>query len=374
MKASRGAALIVVLGLAGAAYWSGRRDSGAETSVSALPDSPPIEREVGAVHAPAPIGGSTLNPAKDRDAERVQRLVREMKDLMDRASGLSADDIGEFELLANLTNEFDNGLDLEKAALLVRHMPAGFLATAWGDLALRRWAREDRAAAAAWMAEHPDPSPMAATALMHGWFFEDKVAARDYVAELPEGPWKTNTATSAAEEALVAEAPVDLLDFLSLPQGENPRRAELQEWAAIMWGKNHYNDAIAWASGASDVAQQERLIAAVNVGHANTDPLMAAEALLARVKSAEVVAPALGSIVRIWSGKEPGSAAQWVASFPAGPEKAKAVEQLLEVWGHNDPSAAKIWADGLEDKGARAVAEQVLSAIEADRAPQSAGG
>lgn len=362
-------AVVVALVLVGSFHWAGRLDSGAETDISAPPPSSALAGEVDAISVSSPLALAPLEPKREWESERVRRLVDEMQDLMRRAEGLSGDDIGEFELLANLTNEFENGLDTEKAALLVRHMPPGFLATPWGDLALRRWARGDRASAAAWMAANPDPSPVAATALMQGWFAEDKVAARDYVAGLPDGPWKTHAATSAAEEALVAEEPVELLDFLSLSQGENPRREELQEWAAIMWGKNNYTEALTWASGAADVSRRERLVAAVNVGYSNTDPLVAAEDLLARVKSADIAAPALGSIVRIWSAKEPVAAAQWVASFPAGPEKAKAVEQLIEVWAHGEASAAKAWADALDDEASRAAAAQVLAAIDAERAP-----
>lgn len=359
-------AVVVALVLVGSLHWAGRPDSGAETYVSALPPSAALAGEDKTRSVSGPLTVPPAESKRDGESERVRRLVDEMRDLMRRAEGLSGDDIGEFESLANLTNEFENGLDREKAALLVRHMPPGFLATPWGDLALRRWAREDRASAAAWMAANPDPSPVAAAALMHGWFAEDKVAARDYVAGLPDGPWKTHAATSAAEEALVAEEPVELLDFLSLSQGENPRREELQEWAAIMWGKNNYTEAIAWASGAAEVSRRERLVAAVNVGYANTDPLAAAEDLLARVKSADSAAPALGSIVRIWSAREPVAAAQWVAAFPAGPEKTHAIRQLLEIWVPADRGSATRWQQSLADPVARLQAEAALVAIEAE--------
>lgn len=295
------------------------------------------------VAAESGAGAALREAVVDPEAARLRALVAEMTELMRRAEGLSADDGAEFQELATLTNEFDNGLTAETAAALVREMPAGFLATPWGDLALRHWARADRRAAAEWMAAHPDPSPVAATALMHDWFARDGAGAFAYAAALPEGVWRSHVAMSASEEALVAEAPADAMRFLALSAADHPRRQELQEWVALHWGRLAPEEASAWAERAETPELRDRLLAATGVGHANVDPLAAAEAVLARVKNPEVAAEALATITRVWAGRDPAAAAQWVEAFPAGPERERAAGRLLEIWSASDRETAERW-------------------------------
>ncbi len=205
---------------------------------------------------------------------------------------------------------------------------------------------------------------------MQGWFGEDAEQARAYVGGLEPGVWRDNVATSVAEDAIVAENPSETLRFLEFVGVENSRRLEVQEWAALAWGKSSYAEASAWAAQAVAPEQRERLLAAVNVGYANTDPLAAAESLLAMVKNRAVVAPALGSIMRIWAAKEPTEAAEFVASFPASAEQKLAVGELLEVWGRLDEASARGWLEKLSDAEARDHAELVMARIKAGYVPE----
>lgn len=361
LPASVGAVLLV-----GVTWWSGRL--GPQPAAAPLlppraaPPSggaaPPLEE-----HVPALAGDRTESSG---DTDPVTRSTAGMLALMRRAEGLSADDPDQFQTLAALTNEFDNGLAPATAALLVRHMPSGFLATAWGDMALRRWAGADRPSAAAWMAANPDPSPIAAAALAHGWFAQDPEGALAYLADLPAGPWKTNMANSVAEDALVAREPEAAARCLAVSPADNPRLGELREWIALHWGARSHAEASAWADRAGDPATRERLLAAVSVGHANVDPLAAAESLLARVGSPDLARPALASIVRIWTNTDPAAAADWVSAFPPGPEQQTSIEQLLAVWAPANPAAARAWQNALSDLATRDFAAGVLERMSAE--------
>lgn len=372
MKARNRIALVLFASLAGSAWWLSR---------PAATHSAPVSAEgvpATSVQGLDPRRTVVVSPKEIASAEdersRVRRLVAEMQAIMRRAEGLSAEDAKQFETLAGLTNEFENGLDAERAALLVRHMPAGFLSTVWGDLALRRWAREQRAAAAAWMAAHPDPSQLAATALMHGWFDADPQAAKDYLALLPEGMWRTHAATAAAEEALVAGKPSETLALLQFSSADNPRLSELEEWSALAWGRTDFGAALAWAAKAESTEQRDRLLAAAHVGYANVDPAGAATALLRSVSSPEAAWEGAASIVRIWAATDAAAAARWVETFPAGAGRTRALTQLLEVWAHADERSTRRWVATLPDEADRLAASRVLEAITAERGPAPGGG
>lgn len=283
------------------------------------------------VAAESGAGAALRETVVDPEAARLRALVAEMTELMRRAEGLSADDGAEFQELATLTNEFDNGLTAEKAAALVREMPAGFLATPWGDLALRHWARADREAAAAWMAAHPDPSPVAATALMHDWFAQDGAGAFAYAAALPAGVWRSHVAMSASEEALVAEAPADAMRFLALSAADHPRRQELQEWVALHWGRLAPEEAAAWAERAETPELRDRLLASAAIGRANRDPEAAARWLQATASAGEAQTRAAEAIARLWTARDPEAAGRWVESLPAGALRESAEAGLLAV-------------------------------------------
>ena len=347
--------------LAGLALWPGR--PGGSGSGDDARGTPPDQRT-----PPAAAAGSRHPRESGREPESLRRLLDRTGDLLERIGRLGSGDTGQFEEIARLTNEFENGLDAATAERLVKFMPGDFPATSLGDISLRVWATADRAAAAAWMAAHPSPSPVAASALVHGWFAEDKEAMAGYLASLPDGVWKTHVIASAAGEALAAGSARETVRMLDLGAGTDPHHQELYEWAAVRWGLADPAAAVAWASDMQDPRQQQRLLASVHVGHANVDPVAAAAALLDQVEDPEVALPAIGSIVRVWANQEPEEAARWVAGFPPGPEQSLGLAQLLAVWGPVDSGAADEWIMTLADPSAKREAGEILRRVRSESA------
>jgi hypothetical protein len=224
-------------------------------------------------------------------------------------------------------------LDDENASRFVRGLSPEFLETFFGDLALRRWAGHDRAAAAAWMAAHPVAHPVPAAALAHEWVTRDAAGLHAYLDALPAGDWKHLVAKSAAEEALVADRPEAALALMDKIVGPDARRDELHEWAATKWALTEPADAAAWAESVALAKPElgERLFAAVAVGQANRDPETAIRWLMETTRNPATQAPAVEAISRMWTARDPEAAARWAEGLPAGPLREAAEGGLLAV-------------------------------------------
>lgn len=284
------------------------------------------------VSAPAAPPAELPSPAAASGTDD-QRLLREVAALsleFDRLRALP-DDIDNFRRSADLENEFMAMLDAETAAFLVREMPAGFVDTHFGILSLTRWAGADRADASAWMASHPGATPSSAEALARGWWGEDRPALAAHLDQLPAGPWKTNLAVTAAEDAYLGKEPAEVLALLGRAAPGDARRTQLVEWNATAWGIRDPDAASAWAAGEPDAATRQRLLAAVAIGEASQDPAAAAARLARTVVAPEAARPAVQAIARLWAVRDPAAATRWTDTLPAGLLRDEAKAGLLAI-------------------------------------------
>jgi hypothetical protein len=258
---------------------------------------------------------------------------------------------------------FEEILNDETAVLFVQTLPAGFLESFFGDLALRRWAARDRAAAAAWMAAHPPASPVASAALAHGWVTADPASLHAYLDELPSGVWKSLVACSASEEALVADNPRETLRLLGKIADADPRRDELYAWAVTKWARTEPAAAAAWAAEVPDALLSDRLLAAAAIGHASSSPADAARWAMRTIASPEALCSAVSAIARLWGASEPLDAARWIQTLPPGRAKDEGLENLLSVWAFRDQAQARAWGKTIDDEATGQRVERLLDTL-----------
>lgn len=283
---------------------------------------------------PVPDAPAAPVPAFDERAA-IARLLANVAALSAEFDRLRAqsDDIERFRRGAGLENEFAALLDAdpETAALLVREMPAGFVDSHFGVIALYKWAGEDRAAAAGWMALHPGATAASAEALARGWFAADPVGIATHLDQLSHGAWRDNLSVTAAEDAFLAQKPGTVLALLDHAATDNARRVQLAEWTATAWARQDTEAAAAWAAGEADPTRRQKLFAAVAIGQANTDPAAASARLLRTVTDTAALEPAIRSVVTLWAPRDATAAATWISQLPDGPLRQAGEDALLAV-------------------------------------------
>ena len=264
---------------------------------------------------------------------RESRLLEKTGSLVAEYERLRAqpDDIERLRQSAGLENEFSDGLDPKTAAHLIQHMPEEFVDTHFGALALAKWAAAARLDAARWMAGHPGKSATAGEALARGWFESDRSTLQSHLDELPSGPWKTQLAVTAGEDAFLAHESPAVVDLLHRAEAHDPHRIQLLEWNATAWAIRDADAAAAWAGGEPDAGRRETLLAAVAIGQANLSPEDAAERLFRSVTSPAALIPAVQAIARIWAARDPQAAHEWVAGLPEGDLRRNADEALSSL-------------------------------------------
>lgn len=98
--------------------------------------------------------------------------------------------------------DLDTTLTNANAGDIVRDLPYVAFNTLSGTRLVERWARQDRAAAAEWLAGCPGTDMAQATVLLYGWLEQDVVGVRRYVERLAPGHWKQEVLKAAVWEAV----------------------------------------------------------------------------------------------------------------------------------------------------------------------------
>lgn len=354
---------VVLVGLTGWLIW--QNNTMPRTGAQQVPPLTPVSVKPGTVSERTLfLGTAESNLLEASEARKRSRNLGRARQLLAQLQLLQkVDSIENLQAAAEVEIEFNELLDSGAAALFVREMPADFVGTWFGDLALRRWATEDRRAAAEWMKQHPSDSPVAATALAHDWVIKDPDGLRAYIDHLPAGSWKHNIIKSAGEEALVADKPVTTIELLNRIAGEDARRDELYDWTVTKWAMSDPVRALEWAAKVGDPVLREKLLAAASVGYANVEPEHAAQWAATTTPCPE---SALICIVRIWAAKDPEPAARWVQQFPGGPARDKLLEGLMAIWASTDAKKAGEWQRTLPDPAMREQAGQLLARVSAE--------
>ena len=295
-----------------------------------------------------------------------EKLIRETASALREFQRLRAlpDDIENFRKSAELENDFMAKLDASTAPMLIQRMSRGFTDSYFGSLALRTWAFTDRAAAAAWMADHPSTLPTTAAALEAGWYTEDKKGLQSYLDGLPDSSWKSNLLKSAGEEAFVSSDPTGSIALLNQISGADPRRDELYAGNLTAWAMKDPGAANQWVAQVDNPALQQALYASVAIGEAHASPQTAVALLNAKVIDPGSVTTATTAIARIWAVSDPSAAADWVSQFPPGATRTSALEGLLAVWTGANSAQAIAWQKSINDPVLRTQAAQVLDQLE----------
>jgi hypothetical protein len=260
------------------------------------------------------------------------------------------------ELLALLTDD--------NVGEIVRALSPEWLATPFGEIALRRWAGLDHLAAATWLAAVPGVTAYQAGLVVYGWLGQDRTGFHAYLAALPDGAWKQDVLKVATNDALLLKDGVEAIDLL-LRQPPAGQRDEMLGWAATEWARQDPVRAAEWARQIGDPALQAKLFGAVAVGYAWKAPQQAAELLVASAPREGVDHAVLSSVMNIWSPQAPAAAAAWVTDHLAGADQLLAIRSVLTAWGYADFAAAQNWTSNLSPSPLRSQAERTLRKVAA---------
>ncbi len=335
-------ATAAVLALSGILVQRALRNESSAPGLASAPSASAVAPVASAVVAdPGPTAfaaGPVPPPSLLESAEaRFRRQVAELSAEFERLRA-GPDDIERFRASAELENEYADLLERKPAlaAMLVREMPAGFVDTHFGVLALLRWAAAERREAAEWMAVHPAATGPAAEALARGWLAEDEASLAEHLAALPPTAWRAGLAHVAAEDAFLAKRPEAVLAMLDYAAEDDARGRQLVEWNATAWAIQDVEAAAAWAAREPDAERRRTLLAAVAVGEANRDPESAARRLFRDAGEGPAVEDAVEAIARLWTRRDAEAAARWAAGLPEGALRERAEAGLLAVAAPDD--------------------------------------
>lgn len=202
----------------------------------------------------------------------------------------------------------------------------------------------------------------------------DSRKTREKMADVPEDPRQAFASAQQIEEpadrerALAAvvwsvvgtdsELAREAIEAMSV---DSPDRIRLIQHIAMRQAEQDPAAALAWA----DAFGSEKEVAAakcqISLVLAEADPQRAAELLSASgIEGRELEVAAVGVIQR-WSAKSPGSAAAWVASFPAGSARDAGIRAVVATWLKADDQAAFGWMATLSDQAVREDAALAMS-------------
>lgn len=225
--------------------------------------------------------------------------------------------VTESTALANLISRYlsDGSADERDHALhillprLIAHDPAAAVRLALGwtpglmrtellGAVTRHWAEADLAAALAWLISLPDADDRRVTAAATtAW-----LAQSDPASALELGQW--------------------------LGVGSNDGRLE---HIVQLWTEEYPAEAIGWVTRQPAHRTRDLLLARVAHVRAQQAPLEAARVVLDHLPAGPGQDEALLTVVRHWAARDIGSAAAWVAGFPAGPLQMHAAAEIARA-------------------------------------------
>jgi hypothetical protein len=199
--------------------------------------------------------------------------------------------------------------------------------------------------------------------LLERWSQLDPHAARDWVAGLPENPFRRQAANQVMV-ALAAENVNEALEWISQWTDETDRREgritlsyeasrkdpvgalgialaepadkERDEAVAVIgsrWAQRAPEAAAAWAKQIPDVALREKSISMIAFSWGYTNPSAAAALALGELPPGENQDRALIGIFEAYAKQDPQAARKWAEQFPEGALKKSALEHLALITG-----------------------------------------
>lgn len=245
---------------------------------------------------------------------------------------------------AQLMNDMSAMLTDENVAEIVQSLSPEEMKTDFAAVALGRWMKVDPAAASNWLAAQPNATQEQTTAVAEGWVGNHDSLAQ-YLDQLPDNAWKQNLIETVGAQTTVRNPRLSVEMAMQMKPGE--ARTNLFKAIACAWMNADPPAAVNWIAGVKDPNLSDQLIASAAQAYALTDPAQAATWLVSDVKSEAVVETAALNIISSWLIKDPQGAADWVAQFPDGQIKARAIAKVTTRWRLTDPAAANAWLQQL---------------------------
>lgn len=242
------------------------------------------------------------------------------------------------EMLAMLTDE--------NVAEVIQSLSPEEMTTEFGIAALGRWMKADPAAASNWLAVQPDATEEQTTAVAEGWI-GNRDGMKQYLGQLPDTAWKQSFIETVGAQTMVRDPRLSVEMALQMKPGE--AQNNLLKAIVCAWMESNPQATRNWIASVKDSNLSDQLVASAAQSYALTDPVQAATWLVSDVKSEEVVEKATLNILSSWLIKDAQGAANWVAQFPNGYTKAKAIQKVTTRWRLTDPAATEAWLQQLQE-------------------------
>lgn len=208
---------------------------------------------------------------------------------------------------------------------------------------VRRWAKAEIHAAAAWSERLPAGAARQSTleAVAIEWAGADLNSAAAWARQLPDASEQQTLLLAVANES-VRRDPLEALRLAAeLPPA--PGRDEMVRRAVMEWTLSDASAAVDWASLIPDTTLREQVMASAATAWAESAPDAAAKLAVENLPAGRLLDDTVVAIVQRWAQQQPEVAATWVESFPGGSLRVAAIENLVAQWSQIDEEGAKRW-------------------------------
>lgn len=199
---------------------------------------------------------------------------------------------------------------------------------------LQRWTDKSPEAAAQWVEHLSDDAFGQAMhrEVVSAWARQNLKSAVDWVGQQPDGGNKTVAGLALARAAAAQGEAVAAVRLLADIQ-PGAERDDVLVYSIRQWANQNRDDAAAWINQVTDETLRTRLLENVTVDWAITDPFDAAAFAVTALPPGDAQNDAIVNVVHFWATSAPDEAAKWVAQFPEGQLRTRALADLTDVWG-----------------------------------------
>lgn len=232
-------------------------------------------------------------------------------------------------------------------------------------LLIQRWATKDPETAAAWIERCPEAflRREAIDALAAVWAGGNLSNAVAWARHLPDSAERSSGLMAIAYEAARIQPEKALQLVNDWPASEI--RNDLVIHAVNQWAASQPDAAAEWAIRIPDTDLRETVLANIAASWGESDPQTAATLARIGISPGKTQDNAVIGIMERWVQKDPERAAAWVASFPEGPLRREASQQLVRIWTDQDIGQPADWLSSLQpglsrDKAFAAYAKKIM--------------
>ena len=249
-----------------------------------------------------------------------------------------------------------SGIQVMDIPAALQSLQEGALHSEFRVLLVRRWAEQDAATAADWVARNLTGTQRAAAldSVAAIWAAQDFPGAENWARQLPDAEERSAVMLALASELHRDDPNAALALAAELPESKS--RDEFIVQSAGSWGVQALKESVDWAGQIPDETLRHRVLAAIATATAEGDPFAAAKLAVESLPKGREQDDAIVGIVQRWVQNSPEQAAAWVAAFPDGNLRETALTTLVKLWADKDIEAAGKWVDTLVSRASRDVA------------------